>query len=74
MLIATSPNTLCDELEVVMALRNGSGNAVDVIRERLRDELKVAVAVRVGAKEEIDSLQGSKELRKKRIFVDRRGG
>jgi phenylacetate-CoA ligase len=73
-LIATSPTALCDELEVVVALRSGAGAdlARELICEMLRGELKVSPCVRLATPKEIAALGGSRELRKQRIFLDRR--
>jgi len=73
-LIATAPTALCDELEVVIALRPGAGAeaAREMICEKLRGELRVAPSVRLATLKEIAALGGSRELRKQRVFLDRR--
>jgi phenylacetate-CoA ligase len=73
-LIATAPTPLSDELEVIAALRADADPArtEELIREKLRGELKVSPQVRVATPKEIASLGGSRELRKQRIFLDRR--
>ncbi len=43
-----------------------------MIREKLRGELKVLPSVRLATAREIGALGGSRELRKQRVFVDRR--
>ena len=74
-LIATSPAVPCDELEVVVALRPGENSNTnrELICEKLRGELKVSPSVRLATLKEIAALGGSRELRKQRIFLDRRG-
>src|SRR5262249_38625935 len=71
-MIATAPSTLSDELEIVVAWRGDSGAAPDIIREKLRGELKVAPNIRIAPLAEIQSLGDSRELRKQRVFLDRR--
>lgn len=71
-MIATSPNDLSDELEVVVAWRGDTANALDIICERLRGELKVCPTVRIAPPAEVAQLGDSKELRKQRVFVDKR--
>lgn len=73
-LIATAPTPLSDELEVVVALRAGSNaeQTQELIRETLRGDLKVFPHVRVATSKEIAALGGSRELRKQRVFLDRR--
>jgi phenylacetate-CoA ligase len=73
-MIVTAPSALSDELEVVVAVRNHAPDATEQIRERLRGELKVAPTVRVASVEQVQALQDSRELRKNRVFVDRRTG
>jgi hypothetical protein len=74
LLIATSPTSLCDELEVVVALRPGYGteSALEIIRDKLRGALRVSPAIRLTTPKEIAALGGSRELRKQRVFLDRR--
>jgi phenylacetate-CoA ligase len=71
-MIATAPTALSDELEVVVAWRGESNHAHDLIREKLRGELKVCPTIRLATPAEIQSLGDSRELRKQRVFVDRR--
>jgi phenylacetate-CoA ligase len=71
-MIATAPTTLSDELEIVVAWRGDESLAVEAICERLRGELKVTPRVRLAPLAEIQTLGDSKELRKQRVFVDRR--
>jgi phenylacetate-CoA ligase len=73
-MIATAPTALSDELEIVVAWRGSADFAPEIIREKLRGELKVAPNVRIAPLSEIQSLGDSKELRKQRIFLDRRSG
>jgi phenylacetate-CoA ligase len=74
LLIATSPTSLSDELEVVIALRPGCGaeSALELIREKLRGELRVSPSIRFATPGEIAALGASRELRKQRVFLDRR--
>jgi phenylacetate-CoA ligase len=74
LLIVTSPTSLCDELEVVVALRPGfrSDSALELIRETLRGALRVSPAIRLTTPKEIAALGGSRDLRKQRVFLDRR--
>lgn len=71
-LIATAPTPLSDELEVVIAWRGDSSGAAERVREHLRGDLKVGPAVRVATLAEIQTLGASRELRKQRVFLDRR--
>jgi phenylacetate-CoA ligase len=71
-MIATAPSTLADELEIVIAWRGDASRASEIIREKLRGELKVTPNVRIAPLAEIQSLGDSKELRKQRVFLDRR--
>jgi phenylacetate-CoA ligase len=73
-LIATSPSALSDELEVVVAWRGDAANALDLLHERLRGELKVCPTVRLASPAEVAQLGDSRELRKQRVFVDKRRG
>jgi phenylacetate-CoA ligase len=72
LLIATSPSPLSDELEVVFAWRGHSSGAEEIVREKLRGDLKVCPAVRLATTAELQSLHDSRELRKQRVFLDRR--
>ena len=72
LMIATSPTPLSDELEVIVAWGGDSTGAAETIREKLRGELKVSPTVRLASAAEIQSLRGGKELRKQRVFIDRR--
>jgi len=71
-MIATAPNALSDELEVIVAWRGQTDAAPETIREKLRGELKVAPNVRIATLREIQELGDSRELRKQRVFLDRR--
>lgn len=71
-LIATAPTALLDELEIVVAWRGDAGDALEMIREKLRGELKVCPTVRITSLQEIQALGDSRELRKQRVFLDRR--
>jgi phenylacetate-CoA ligase len=72
-MIATAPTALSDELEVIVAWRGDLDGAQEAIREKLRGALKVCPTVRVASVQEIQALGDSRELRKQRIFLDRRG-
>ncbi len=72
-MIATAPTALSDELEVVVAWRGDVAGALEAIREKLRGELKVCPTVRIAGVAEIQALGDSRELRKQRVFIDRRG-
>lgn len=71
-LILRSADALSDDLEVVIQLRPGEGEAALLERagERLRGALKVRPRLRSAGADEMERLQGS--LRKKRIFLDER--
>jgi phenylacetate-CoA ligase len=71
-MIATAPTALSDELEVVVAWRGESSSAEEMIREKLRGELKVCPTVRLASLQDVQALGDSKELRKQRVFLDRR--
>jgi len=71
-MIATAPTALSDELEVIVAWRGEVAGALESIREKLRGELKVCPNVRIASLREIQSLGDSSELRKQRVFIDRR--
>lgn len=71
-LIATAPTPLSDELEVVVAISGSASGIMDEISEKLRGELKVRPMVRNASPSEIRALGQSAELRKQRVFLDRR--
>jgi len=71
-LIATAPTPLSDELEVVLAWRGDSSGAAEMVLEKLRGDLKVGPSVRIATLQEIQTLGDSRELRKQRVFLDRR--
>lgn len=71
-MIATAPTPLSDELEVVIALREECLDAQEMIREKLRGDLKVCPVIRLTSLQEIRALVDSTELRKQRVFIDRR--
>jgi phenylacetate-CoA ligase len=71
-LIATAPTPMSDELEVVVAWKGDAGGADELIREKLCGDLKVTPTVRLATMAEIQSLGDSRELRKQRVFLDRR--
>ena len=71
-MIATAPTPLSDELEVVVAVRGNPADALDSIREKLRGDLKITPAVRAAPLPEITALTHSTDLRKQRVFLDRR--
>jgi phenylacetate-CoA ligase len=72
LMIATAPTALSDELEILVAWRGDPTDAIATIGERLRGELKVCPTVRLATLQEIQSLGDSRELRKQRVFLDRR--
>jgi len=72
LMIATSPTPLSDELEIVVAWRTEEAGAVEMVREKLRGELKVCPNVRVASLKEVQAMGEAKELRKQRVFLDRR--
>jgi phenylacetate-CoA ligase len=72
-MIVTAPTPLSDELEVVVAIRGNPDDAQDAIREKLRGDLKICPAIRIAPISEINALGHSTELRKQRVFLDRRG-
>jgi phenylacetate-CoA ligase len=71
-MIATAPNALSDQLEVLIAWKGDASNARDAILEKLRGDLKVCPTVRLTTAQEIHALRDSSELRKVRVFLDRR--
>jgi len=71
-LIATAPTPLSDELEVVIAWRGDSSGAAELVLEKLRGDLKVGPTVRLATLQEIQALGDSRDLRKQRVFLDRR--
>jgi phenylacetate-CoA ligase len=71
-MIATAPTALSDELEVIVAWSGAVSGALETIREKLRGELKVCPNVRIATLQEIQTLGDSRELRKQRVFIDRR--
>lgn len=73
-MIATTPTTLCDELEVVVAWRGEESHeiATEMILARLAGDLKVSPRVRLAPLAEIQKLGHSRELRKQRVFIDQR--
>ena len=71
-MIATAPTPLSDELEIVVAVRGDAEESQSLIREKLRGDLKICPAVRIAPIAEINALGHSNELRKQRVFLDRR--
>ena len=71
-MIATAPTALSDELEILVAVRGDHEIALQLIREKLRGELKVLPSVRIVTPAEIHALGHPSELRKQRVFLDRR--
>jgi phenylacetate-CoA ligase len=71
-MIATAPTPLSDELEVVVAVRGRADDVVELIREKLRGDLKITPTIRIAPIAEINALGHSNELRKQRVFLDRR--
>jgi len=71
-MIATAPTPLSDELEVVVAVRGDASEARELIREKLRGDLKICPTLRIAPLAEITALGHSTELRKQRVFLDRR--
>lgn len=72
LMIATAPTALSDELEILIAWRGDAEGALDAIRDKLRGELKVCPSVRLTNLQEIQTLGDSRDLRKQRVFIDRR--
>jgi phenylacetate-CoA ligase len=71
-MIVTAPTPLSDELEVVVAVRGPGDEAETAIREKLRGDLKIVPTVRIAPLAEITALGHSNDLRKQRVFLDRR--
>jgi phenylacetate-CoA ligase len=71
-MIATASTALSDELEIIIAWSGEVSGALEAIREKLRGELKVCPNVRITSVQEIQALGDSRELRKQRVFIDRR--
>jgi phenylacetate-CoA ligase len=71
-MIVSAPTPLSDELEIVAAWRGETSGALEIIREKLGGELKVRPTVRLASLHEIQTLGDSRELRKQRVFIDRR--
>jgi phenylacetate-CoA ligase len=71
-MIATSPTELSDELEIVATWRGEPAGACEQIREKLQGDLKVSPAIRIATSEEFAGLTDSRDLRKQRVFMDRR--
>ncbi len=72
-MIATAPTPLSDELEVLVSLRVEAAESVrEMICEKLRGALKVTPTVRILSAAEISATGQSGELRKQRVFIDRR--
>jgi phenylacetate-CoA ligase len=71
-MIVTAPTPLSDELEVVVAVRGPGDEAESAIREKLRGDLKIVPTVRIAPLAEITALGHSNDLRKQRVFLDRR--
>lgn len=75
-MIATAPTPLSDELEVLIALRGDTSNdttaITEMIREKFRGDLKVTPVVRITTPAEVQALGHSSDLRKQRVFIDRR--
>jgi phenylacetate-CoA ligase len=77
-MIATAPTPLSDELEVLIALHGNAPsdtrNITETIREKFRGDLKVIPTVRITTPVEVQALGHSNDLRKQRVFIDRRKG
>jgi phenylacetate-CoA ligase len=71
-MIATAPTPLSDELEVVVAVRGPNDQAESAIREKLRGDLKIVPTIRIALLAEVTAMGHSNELRKQRVFLDRR--
>jgi phenylacetate-CoA ligase len=71
-MIATAPTPLSDELEVVVAVRGDADHARDAIRERLRGDLKICPSIRIAPLADVTAIGHPNELRKHRVFLDRR--
>lgn len=72
-MVVTSPTTLSDELEVIAATNGNPDDTIRAITEQLQGDLKVTPSVRIAALAEVNALQGGEGLRKKRLFIDKRG-
>jgi phenylacetate-CoA ligase len=72
LMIATAPTVLSDELEILIAWRGSPDGAIELICDKLRGELKVCPSVRLTTLQEIQALGDSRDLRKQRVFIDRR--
>ena len=69
-IIARKENELSDAIEVLIC-----GEAsVTALRETFQARAKITPQIRVASREEIESLQMPLNARKRRIFVDLRGG
>ena len=73
-MIVTAPELLSDHLEIVAAVRGDEAAACQRIRDALRGELRVTPSVRTAPADEVARLQAPEGSRKKRLFIDRRGG
>jgi phenylacetate-CoA ligase len=71
-MIASAPTPMSDELEVFVAVRDAAGDLEEMICEKLRGELKVSPRVRLMSPREMQDQFHSNELRKQRVFIDRR--
>ena len=69
-MIVSAADTLSDNLEVLVAVQRAEPGLRKRIEEQLQGELKVKPAVRIADPAEIDRLQDSQNLRKKRVFID----
>jgi phenylacetate-CoA ligase len=71
-MIATAPTPLSDELEVLVALHDHTTGIKEMICEKFRGDLKVTPVVRITNAAEVQALGHSNDLRKQRVFIDRR--
>lgn len=69
----TAPTALSDELTVLAAVHGDEDGVEARIAAALQAEIKVTPHVRIVSVAEIEDLQGLRRLRKKRVFIDRRG-
>jgi phenylacetate-CoA ligase len=71
-MIATSVSALSDELSIAVVVRGDASGLERRIDDHFQGQLKVKPAVRIASRAEVESLQDSQSLRKKRVFIDRR--
>lgn len=72
-MVVTAPTVLSDELEVIVAAHGDPDAVSRQVKEQLQGDLKVTPGVRIASIEEVARLQEGEGLRKKRLFIDKRG-